>query len=162
MSAASPTIVPRNPVFPSLLPKPLQPHPLPLPLEGQRRFRMNAIRDRNKEMADLSDEEFSFNEMRDEVRNRGYNFLIPIGRSLTQHEEKNDADASEEEGDDDDVSEGTTPSDEPEEAGEDEDEDEDEEEHDLDADMEDLDETTVESDDMDAEDSREVDASSDM
>lgn len=26
------------------------------------------------------------------IRNRGYNFLIPIGRTLTQQEEKNDAD----------------------------------------------------------------------
>lgn len=26
------------------------------------------------------------------IKNRGYNFLIPIGRTLTQQEEKNDAD----------------------------------------------------------------------
>lgn len=31
------------------------------------------------------------------IRNRGYNFLIPIGRTLTQQEEKNDADEDSEE-----------------------------------------------------------------
>ena len=25
-----------------------------------------------------------------EIKNRGYGFLVPIGRMLTQHEEKND------------------------------------------------------------------------
>ena len=29
-----------------------------------------------------------------EIRNRGFNFLVPIGRTYTQHEEKNDASVS--------------------------------------------------------------------
>lgn len=57
MSVASPTVVPRGPIFPTLLPKPPQPPPLPLPRFGQQRMRMNAIRDLVREMDDLSDEE---------------------------------------------------------------------------------------------------------
>jgi len=67
---------------------------------------MNAFRDIQREMDDLSDEE---NELEDLVReaammychsltrfqnmhvhNRGFGFLVPIGRSLTRQEEKND------------------------------------------------------------------------
>ena len=57
MSVATPTVVPRSPLFPTLLPKPPQPHPLPLPRHGQQPARMNAIRDLNREMDDLSEEE---------------------------------------------------------------------------------------------------------
>ena len=57
MSVASPTVVPRGPIFPTLLPKPPQPPPFPLPKYGQQRLRMNAVRDLLREMDDLSDEE---------------------------------------------------------------------------------------------------------
>jgi hypothetical protein len=107
MSVATPTVLPRPPIFPHLLPKPPQPHPVPLPKHGRVYGHLNATRDLQREMDDLSDEE---NELEDIVstvisvflilphnlfqnifiHNRGYNFLIPIGRSLTQQEEKND------------------------------------------------------------------------
>ena len=57
MSVASPTLVPRSAVFPDLLPKPPQPHPVPLPRYGQQPARFNATRDLAREMEDLSDEE---------------------------------------------------------------------------------------------------------
>lgn len=57
MSAASPTLLPRTAVFPTLLPKPPQPHPLPLPRYGQQPARFNATRDLAREMEDLSEEE---------------------------------------------------------------------------------------------------------
>lgn len=46
-------------------------------------------------MDDLSDEEDELEGLSLEIKNRGYNFLIPIGRAYTQQEEKNDADEEE-------------------------------------------------------------------
>ena len=57
MSVATPTVLPRSPLFPSLLPRPPQPHPTPLPRHGRYDARMNARRDLVREMDDLSDEE---------------------------------------------------------------------------------------------------------
>ena len=57
MSVATPTVLPRSPVFPTLLPKPPQPHPTPLPKAGTRYGRLNSRRDLIREMDDLSDEE---------------------------------------------------------------------------------------------------------
>jgi hypothetical protein len=56
MSGATPTLIPSQSIFPRLLPKPPQPHPMPL---GKRRVynSLNAIRDFQREMDDLSDEE---------------------------------------------------------------------------------------------------------
>ncbi|KAI9065350.1 hypothetical protein FKP32DRAFT_1674706 [Trametes sanguinea] len=102
----------------------------------QRRERFINYRDLWREMEELSDEEHAVDDQNLEVKNRGYNFLIPIGRTWTQHEEKNDAD---------DASDGTEGTDH---TGDDnslmdEDEnsseEEEEEEQDLDADMEDMD-----------------------
>jgi hypothetical protein len=61
MSGATPTLLPRRPNFPLLLPQPPQPHPIPLP---KRRVysHINAFRDLQREMDDLSDEE---NELED-------------------------------------------------------------------------------------------------
>ncbi|OJT01599.1 hypothetical protein TRAPUB_7941 [Trametes pubescens] len=136
MSVASPTVLPRSPIFPRLLPLPPHPHPIPPAPSMQRRERFINYRDLWREMEELSDEENAVDDQMLEIKNRGYSFLIPIGRTWTQHEEKNDAeDASE-------GSEGT------EHTGDnnslmDEDEnsteEEDEEDQDLDADMEDMD-----------------------
>lgn len=57
MSVGSPTLLPRSALFPNVLPKPPQPHPLPLPRYGQQPARFNATRDLAREMEDLSEEE---------------------------------------------------------------------------------------------------------
>ncbi|KAF5331111.1 hypothetical protein D9619_005951 [Psilocybe cf. subviscida] len=87
MAAATPTLIPRESVFPRLLPRPPQPHPVPL-TDRRVYTRVNVFRDLQREMDDLSDEENEINN----VHNRGFSFLIPIGRTLTRQEEKNDAD----------------------------------------------------------------------
>ncbi|KAF4615413.1 hypothetical protein D9613_002718 [Agrocybe pediades] len=91
MSGSTPTLIPRDPHFPRLLPKVPQPHPVPLP---KHRFygHMTAYRDIHREMDDLSDEENELDDINNAVLNRGFGFLVPIGRSLTRQEEKNDAD----------------------------------------------------------------------
>ncbi|KAI0362463.1 hypothetical protein OH77DRAFT_1432997 [Trametes cingulata] len=90
MSVASPTLLPRGPVFPRLLPLPPHPHPIPPAQSMQRRERFINYRDLWREMEELSDEENAVEDQTLEIKNRGYNFLIPIGRTWTQHEEKND------------------------------------------------------------------------
>ncbi|KAI0042695.1 hypothetical protein FA95DRAFT_1609991 [Auriscalpium vulgare] len=140
MSVATPTVIPRPPLFPTLLPRPPQPHPIPLPRPGRAPDRINTRRDLVQEMDDLSDEEAELEEITLDVKNRGYSFLVPIGKVLTQHEEKNDADEGS--GDDDSArsSRPETPVSRSSE-GEGEDEDEDEEDGaDLDDEMEDMDE----------------------
>jgi len=98
MSGATPTLILREPYFPRLLPKVPQPHPVPLPKERVYGH-MAAYRDIQREMDDLSDEENELEDLNNAVRNRGFGFLVPIGRSLTRQEEKNDAeDESDESG----------------------------------------------------------------
>ncbi|KAF8623463.1 hypothetical protein AX15_006247 [Amanita polypyramis BW_CC] len=91
MSVATPTLLQRPLKFPELLPKPPQPHPVPL---SRRRVygHLNAVRDLQREMDDLSEEENELEDITLHIHNRGFNFLIPIGCVLTQQEEKNDAD----------------------------------------------------------------------
>ncbi|KAJ3568636.1 hypothetical protein NP233_g5577 [Leucocoprinus birnbaumii] len=114
--------------FPLLLPKQNPPHPLPL---SRKRVygHLNAVRDLQREMDDLSDEENELEDITGSIHNRGYGFLVPIGRLLTQQEEKNDA----EEDSEDSEGSGGAPS-------VVEDEGENESAQDLDASMEDLDE----------------------
>lgn len=56
MSVASPTVLPRSALFPTLLPRPPQPHPTPLQKYGKP-GRLNSRRNLLQEMDDLSDEE---------------------------------------------------------------------------------------------------------
>ncbi|KAG6820649.1 hypothetical protein H0H93_013848 [Arthromyces matolae] len=91
MSVPTPTLLPKEPRFPHCLPRPPQPHPKPLP--NRRVYgNLNAVRDLNREMEDLSDEENELEDINLAIHNRGAGFLVPIGRNLTQQEEKNDAD----------------------------------------------------------------------
>ncbi|PCH37720.1 hypothetical protein WOLCODRAFT_160992 [Wolfiporia cocos MD-104 SS10] len=103
MSVATPTVLPRSPLFPHLLPQPPQPHPTPLGHNVQSTGRLNSRRDLQREMDDLSDEEDEWDDLINDIHNRGFNFLVPIGRTFTRHEEKNDASADEgsDESDDD-------------------------------------------------------------
>ena len=64
MSGAMPTLVRRDFKFPPLIPKPPQPHPIPLPKRRGVYGNLNQVRDLNREMDDLSDEE---NELEDLV-----------------------------------------------------------------------------------------------
>jgi hypothetical protein len=91
------------------MPRQQQPYPTPLAIPGRRVGKLILRRDLVQEMDDLSDEEAELEDsvrttsfvvecsllMGDvkqtlEIKNRGYGFLVPIGRTLTQHEEKND------------------------------------------------------------------------
>ncbi|KAJ8522369.1 hypothetical protein ONZ45_g1013 [Pleurotus djamor] len=96
MSVATPALLAKEPIFPRLLPRPPQPYPIPHEKPG-RYATLNGRRDLQKEMDDLSDEENELEDMNLLVHNRGFNFLIPIGRTVTQQEERNDADEDSEE-----------------------------------------------------------------
>ena len=92
------------------MPRQQQPYPTPLAVPGRRIGKLILRRDLMQEMDDLSDEEAELEDtvrydvrcwssgsllMGDvkqtlEIKNRGYGFLVPIGKMLTQHEEKND------------------------------------------------------------------------
>lgn len=63
MSVASPTALPREKRFPQLLSKAPQPHITPLAERGRVAGRLNARRDLNREMDDLSDEENELDDM---------------------------------------------------------------------------------------------------
>ncbi|TDL24993.1 hypothetical protein BD410DRAFT_766657 [Rickenella mellea] len=146
MSTVTPTLIPRAPYFPSLLPEAPKPHPTPLPPKYSRPpSRLNAHRNILVEQDDLSDEEQEVEEIwRSSVRHRGFNYLHIIGRLYTQQEEKND------QADTDSDDSGSNHSGAPASNAEDG---ENDSQHDLDANMEDLDEEpgdiTVETEDPD-------------
>jgi hypothetical protein len=65
MSVATPTVLPRLPLFPTLMPRPQHPYPTPLAIPGRRVGKLILRRDLVQEMDDLSDEEA---ELEDTVR----------------------------------------------------------------------------------------------
>ncbi|KAJ7587029.1 hypothetical protein C8J56DRAFT_90617 [Mycena floridula] len=93
MSVATPTVLPRGPRFPHLLPSVPTPHPVPLRQSDEYGY-LNAHRDLQREMDELEEEENELEDLSAVIRDRGYTFLIPIGRTVTLQEEKNDADDS--------------------------------------------------------------------
>lgn len=64
MSAVvTPTLLPRPPRFPHLLPDAPKSHPTPLPRQGREYGHINAVRDLQQEMDDLSEEEVQVEEI---------------------------------------------------------------------------------------------------
>ncbi|KAH9001033.1 hypothetical protein EDB92DRAFT_2110146 [Lactarius akahatsu] len=156
MSVATPTVLPRPPLFPTLMPRAHQPYPTPLTVPGRPMGRLILRRDFVQEMDDLSEEEAELEDNTLEVKNRGYGFLVPIGKVLTQHEEKNDADEGSEVDESARSSHPESPTDDGEGDGDGEDGG-----MDLDAEIEDMDDdlanTTAETEDLDDVD--DIDAS---
>ncbi|KAF8559705.1 hypothetical protein OG21DRAFT_1492999 [Imleria badia] len=109
MSIASPTLIPRPPVVPLVLPKPPHIGPTPLPKVDRFQGRINHVRDLQREADDLSDEENDLEDCNLHVRNRGFVWYIPIGRHTTLLEEKNDAEEDSEGSSSGRTDEGTTP-----------------------------------------------------
>ncbi|KAF7325817.1 hypothetical protein MKEN_00432400 [Mycena kentingensis (nom. inval.)] len=149
MSVASPTVLPRPPHFPRLLPN--APHPFPIPHVPQSRTnaRLKPIRNLQREMDNLSDEETEIEDLNALVRHRGFGTIVPIGRNLTQQEEKNDA---EEDESDTDSNESNAPPSVTEDAGE-------TSTQDLDASMEDLDDEGDDEEEEEEEDEPEEQSS---
>ncbi|KAG1724758.1 uncharacterized protein EDB91DRAFT_120716 [Suillus paluster] len=91
MPVTSPTLVPRPPLLPLVLPRAPLVLPTPLPKLDRYPGRMDNRRDLQREIEDLSDEENELEDANLAIRNRGFQWLIPIGRHTTQLEEKNEA-----------------------------------------------------------------------
>lgn len=75
MSVATPTVIPRPPLFPTLLPRPPQPHPMPMTRAGRQTTRMRERRDLVQEMDDLSDEEGELEDIVFALSNEPLNLL---------------------------------------------------------------------------------------
>ncbi|KAH8117001.1 hypothetical protein DFH11DRAFT_1578591 [Phellopilus nigrolimitatus] len=90
MSTVTPTLIPRLPAMPLLLPAVPTPHPTPLP-PRPRPGGLHARRSLRAELEELSAEEEEVEtQWKDAVQNRGFNHLRVVGRLLTRQEEKND------------------------------------------------------------------------
>jgi hypothetical protein len=74
MTVATPTVLPRPPLFPTLMPRPQQPYPTPLAIPGRQAGRLIPRRDLVQEMDDLSDEEA---ELEDSVRQHHLTIFFP-------------------------------------------------------------------------------------
>ncbi|THU88582.1 hypothetical protein K435DRAFT_781974 [Dendrothele bispora CBS 962.96] len=99
-------------------------------------------------MDDLSEEENEVEELNTQIHQRGFTYLVPLGRTFTVQEEKNDADDDGESEETGSAQSGGPPS-------VAEDDGENESAQDLDASMEDLDEEGGESEDEEMEDGEE-------
>ncbi|PBK92890.1 hypothetical protein ARMGADRAFT_140672 [Armillaria gallica] len=153
MSVATPTVLPRDPRFPHLLPPVPRIQPMQLRNVGYEAIygRMNDYRDLQREMDELSEEEHELEELDNNIRNRGFGTIVPIGRVKTQQEEKRELDEAED-GEEDSMHSDGPPSviEEEEEEEEDESVDMDASMQDMDASLQDMDEEPEES--SDAED----------
>ncbi|KZT27308.1 hypothetical protein NEOLEDRAFT_1088810 [Neolentinus lepideus HHB14362 ss-1] len=156
-TTASPTVLPRNQIFPELMTKaPSEPYPLPRSKPGRHTGRMR--RNVQLEMEQLSDEETELENMALAQRNRGFDYMVPLGKLLTQREERNDNVRSQDDPDADasDISGETEHSPGPHSGIEEEN---DESGEDLDAEMEDRDEqvgdTTADTEDLEEGDTEE-------
>lgn len=70
MAAASPSLIPRPPIFPKLVPKLPQPYPTPLPKAGASarvKGKFNARRNLVQEMDDLDEEETELEDLVGEI-----------------------------------------------------------------------------------------------
>ncbi|KAK0483991.1 hypothetical protein IW261DRAFT_1417716 [Armillaria novae-zelandiae] len=135
MSVATPTVLPRDPRFPHLLPPVPRIRPMQLRNVGYEAIygRMKDYRDLQRELDELSEEERELENLDNDVRNRGFGSIIPIGRFKTVQEEKREVDDAE------DGEEDSMHSDGPPSVVEEEDEDEEDESADMDASMQDMD-----------------------
>ncbi|KAG0695189.1 hypothetical protein DFH29DRAFT_814436 [Suillus ampliporus] len=97
MPVTSPTLVPRPSTLPLVLPRAPRVNPTPIPKIDRYPGRMN--RDLQREMDDLSDEEKEIEDDNIVIRDRGFRWLIPIGRHTTQLEEMNEAEDDSEDSD---------------------------------------------------------------
>ncbi|KAG6808505.1 hypothetical protein H0H92_003932 [Tricholoma furcatifolium] len=90
MSVLTPTLIPRPRLFPHLLPKPPQPHPLPL---SNRRVynNLNTVRDLQREMEDLSDEENELEDIADEDSEGSDSGHSNGAQSLAEDDGENDS-----------------------------------------------------------------------
>jgi len=154
-TTASPTVLPRNQIFPELMTKaPSEPYPLPRSKPGRHTGRMR--RNVQLEMEQLSDEETELENMALAQRNRGFDYMVPLGKLLTQREERNDNGEDDPDADASDVSGETEHSPGPHSGIEEEN---DESGEDLDAEMEDRDEqvgdTTADTEDLEEGDTEE-------
>ncbi|KAG8757924.1 hypothetical protein FRC14_001165 [Serendipita sp. 396] len=141
----SPTFVGRDPPLPIFLTPLYQPYPLPKRKVPPKELGPIRVRDLYDEARDLSEEELEFESRCAELKDRGFMYMIPLGRTLTLHEEKIDrgSESPSEAGQAEEVSvenDVTVPINTTEDA-------EIEEEQDLDADIDDLDEEEEEEED---------------
>ncbi|THH12010.1 hypothetical protein EW145_g282 [Phellinidium pouzarii] len=91
MSTVTPTLIPRPPALPLLLPSVPTPHPTPLPPRFVPGKGLNSRRSLRTELEELSDEEEKVEtQWKETIQARGFNHLRIIGRLLTRQEEKND------------------------------------------------------------------------
>lgn len=99
MSTSTPTLVPRRPIVPNLLPRVPQVFPCSTPHPSFAQSRLLSHRDILREMEDLSEEEAELDEIITEQSKRGFSWYVPIGRHFTLQEEKADEQADDEEDD---------------------------------------------------------------
>ncbi|CCA73994.1 hypothetical protein PIIN_07948 [Serendipita indica DSM 11827] len=90
----SPTFVGRDPPLPIFVPPLYRPYPLPKRRHPPEELGDVRVRELYDEARDLSDEELELEERYGDLKNRGFNYLIPLGKTLTLREEQIDLQAA--------------------------------------------------------------------